>query len=174
MKRKSYLLPVLVIGGLFTLSGYAYKGAVSNSSSPSPQALAMSQPLATTEPETATASASAAITDVAALEAPDVQFDFDRASIRPEAHPELQRVAKLMQENNASLKVGGHADNVGEYVYNWHLSKARADAVKAYLVANGADATRIAATEYGDTTPKVPNSTDENRQINRRVEIEFY
>ncbi|WP_255501962.1 OmpA family protein [Olivibacter sp. SDN3] len=70
------------------------------------------------------------------------------------------------------VKLGGHADSIGPYVYNWHLSKSRADEVKSYLVSKGVDETRISSTEFGNTQPIASNETAEGRQKNRRVEIE--
>ncbi|RZJ73435.1 MAG: OmpA family protein, partial [Flavobacterium sp.] len=85
----------------------------------------------------------------------------------------LDKVAKLMIDNDAALKLGGYADNKGGYVYNWKLSKARAEAVKAYLVSQGANESRIAATEYGYTKPIASNKSKHGRQKNRRVEVKF-
>ncbi|QNL52622.1 OmpA family protein [Olivibacter sp. SDN3] len=74
--------------------------------------------------------------------------------------------------DDAIVKLGGHADSIGPYVYNWHLSKSRADEVKSYLVSKGVDETRISSTEFGNTQPIASNETAEGRQKNRRVEIE--
>ncbi len=103
----------------------------------------------------------------------NVQFGFNKTTIPSSSYRTLDNVAKLLVENNAALKLGGYSDNKGGYVYNWKLSKARADAVKAYLVANGADESRIAATEYGYTKPIASNATAVGRRHNRRVEIKF-
>ncbi|MGV8880054.1 MAG: OmpA family protein [Sphingobacteriaceae bacterium] len=103
----------------------------------------------------------------------NVEFDFNEAAIRSSSYQELDRVAKLLVDNKAALKISGHADNIGAYVYNWNLSKKRADAVKAYLKSKGADIGRVAATEFGDTKPVASNKTAEGRQKNRRVEMDF-
>ncbi len=103
----------------------------------------------------------------------NVQFGFNKAEVPASAYENLDRVAKLMVDNKASLKLGGYADSKGGYVYNWKLSKVRADAVKAYLVSKGADSARIAATEFGYTHPIASNKTPQGRMKNRRVEIKF-
>jgi OOP family OmpA-OmpF porin len=103
----------------------------------------------------------------------NIQFGFNKADVPASAYNNLDNVAKLMNDNKASLKLGGYADNRGAYVYNWKLSKKRADAVKAYLVSKGSDSTRIAAVEYGYTHPIASNTTSSGRQKNRRVEIHF-
>ncbi|UOE51771.1 OmpA family protein [Mucilaginibacter sp. SMC90] len=110
---------------------------------------------------------------LANLKIKNIEFGFNKSTIPDNAQSNLKNVAKLMTDNNASLKLGGYADNKGAYVYNWMLSKARAEAVKAYLVKNGADSARIAATEYGYTHPIASNKTSGGRQKNRRVEIHF-
>jgi outer membrane protein OmpA-like peptidoglycan-associated protein len=102
-----------------------------------------------------------------------VRFDFNKDAIRTDFYPELDRVVKLMNDNNGSIQLSGHADNKGPYVYNWNLSKQRAEAVKAYLVKKGASEERIAAVEFGDTKPIASNRTKAGRQKNRRVELTF-
>lgn len=112
-------------------------------------------------------------TALAAMKLKNVEFGFDKEGV-PENHTsELDKVAKLMIDNNASIKISGYADNVGPYVYNWKLSERRAKAVKAYLVSKGCDSTRIATTEFGETHPIASNKTAEGRQKNRRAEMKF-
>ena len=101
----------------------------------------------------------------------NVQFAFNKPSFSIAYQAELDRVVKLMADHNAAVKLGGHADSKGTYLYNWMLSKKRVEMVKTYMVKQGADSTRIAATEYGDTKPIASNKTPEGRQKNRRAEI---
>ncbi|GAA4340182.1 hypothetical protein GCM10023149_51390 [Mucilaginibacter gynuensis] len=110
---------------------------------------------------------------LAAMTFKNVEFEFNKATVPESAYATLNKVAKLMVDNDAALKLGGYADNKGGYVYNWKLSKARADAVKAYLIKSGAKESRIAATEYGYTKPVATNATANGRKKNRRVEIKF-
>ncbi len=70
-----------------------------------------------------------------------------------------------------SAEVGDHTDNIGQPGYNMKLSEARAEAVKAWLVAHGVAAARVTSRGYGDTRPLVPNDTDADRFKNRRVEL---
>ena len=111
--------------------------------------------------------------DLAGMRIKNIEFAFNKSTVPASAYENLDKVAKLMTDNKASLKLGGYADNRGGYVYNWKLSKVRADAVKAYLVSKGSDSTRIAAVEYGYTHPIASNKTPSGRQKNRRVEIHF-
>jgi outer membrane protein OmpA-like peptidoglycan-associated protein len=110
---------------------------------------------------------------LAGMKIKNIEFGFNKATVPSSAYENLDKVAKLMTDNNASVKLGGYADNKGGYVYNWKLSAARALAVKNYLVSRGSDSTRIAAVEYGYTHPIAPNSTAAGRKKNRRVEIHF-
>jgi outer membrane protein OmpA-like peptidoglycan-associated protein len=107
----------------------------------------------------------------------DVLFDFDKADLRPEALPSLQKVVTVMQSYAAyPCAIGGHTDGKGEKQYNQKLSERRADSVKIWLIAHGVS-NSITTRGYGDTKPvapnKKPNGADdpEGRQKNRRVEI---
>jgi len=106
------------------------------------------------------------------LEVYGVNFDFNKSTLRPDSDPVLQQVLAIFKNDPTySGEIGGHTDNVGKEDYNMKLSAARADAVKAWLVAHGIDAKRITTKGYGDTRPLVPNDTDANRFKNRRVEL---
>jgi len=82
-----------------------------------------------------------------------------------------QVLALFTSTPSFSAEVSGHTDNVGTPDYNLKLSDARAAAVKAWLVQQGVAAARLTSRGYGDTRPLVPNTTDENRFKNRRVEL---
>jgi outer membrane protein OmpA-like peptidoglycan-associated protein len=107
----------------------------------------------------------------------DVLFDFDKADLRPEALPSLQKVITVMQSYPAyPCTIGGHTDGKGEKQYNQKLSERRADSVKTWLVTHGVS-NSISTHGFGDTKPVVPNKKPngaddpEGRQKNRRVEI---
>ena len=101
-----------------------------------------------------------------------VNFDFDQATLRADSTPVLEQVRLLFANDPAyAAEVGGHTDNQGARDYNLKLSARRAEAVKAWLAGKGIAAGRITTNGYGDTRPLVPNTTDENKARNRRVEL---
>jgi OOP family OmpA-OmpF porin len=104
----------------------------------------------------------------------NLEFDLGKSTIRPTSFPTLQRVAALLVEKNFSLKLAGHTDNTGSAELNMRLSKNRAEAIKTYLVGQGANASRIEAIGYGKDQPIATNATAEGRQQNRRVEFTLY
>jgi outer membrane protein OmpA-like peptidoglycan-associated protein len=106
------------------------------------------------------------------IEVYGVNFDFDKAVLRPDSTPVLNRILDLFTHNPGfNAEVGGHTDNVGTEQYNMKLSDERAASVRTWLIGKGVAATRVSSRGYGDTHPLVPNTTDENRFKNRRVEL---
>jgi OOP family OmpA-OmpF porin len=102
----------------------------------------------------------------------NIFFDFDKSTLRPESFPELDKVKELMEQNpNLYIEIGGHTDDKGSDAYNEQLSQGRAEAVRAYLLEQWIEPERVSAKGYGKSKPEVPNDSDENRQINRRVEF---
>ena len=73
---------------------------------------------------------------------------------------------------DAVFEVGGYSDDAGSAAAGMEASRKRAEAVKKYLVENAnIDAKRLAVAAYGQTKPVAPNTTAENRMLNRRVEF---
>jgi OmpA-OmpF porin, OOP family len=101
------------------------------------------------------------------------KFDFNKANIKPESDSLLTEVAKVMTEHPEikHVRVEGHTDNVGSGPYNLKLSQQRADSVVKWLSSHGIAADRLTAKGMGKDTPLVPNDTELNRALNRRVEF---
>ncbi|MGY0034537.1 OmpA family protein [Pedobacter sp. NJ-S-72] len=104
----------------------------------------------------------------------NLEFDLGKSTIRSTSYNTLNRVAALLVEKNFSLKLAGHTDNTGSMAINLRLSKDRAEAIKTYLVSQGANASRIEATGYGPNQPIASNKTASGRQKNRRVEFSLF
>ncbi len=112
--------------------------------------------------------------DTSGIELHNVFFDFDKATLRPESHSELNYWVDLLKKYPVlKIEIDGHTDSVGTAAYNLKLSLARAQAVKSYLVANGVKAKQLVPKGFGATQPKASNATDEGRQRNRRTEFRF-
>jgi OOP family OmpA-OmpF porin len=104
----------------------------------------------------------------------NLEFDLGKSTIRAKSYPTLNRVADLLKSKDFSLKLAGHTDNTGSDALNLALSKDRAEAIKSYLVSQGANASRIEAVGYGESQPIASNNNAAGRQQNRRVEFTLY
>ena len=104
----------------------------------------------------------------------NLEFDLGKATIRAKSFSTLNRVAALLIQKNFSLKLAGHTDNTGSDALNMRLSKDRAESIRSYLVSQGANASRIEATGYGEAQPIATNKTAAGRQQNRRVEFTLF
>ena len=101
-----------------------------------------------------------------------IQFDFNKSTIRPVSFPILDAVKDALVVNpRISIEVQGHTDNVGQATYNLKLSQQRADSVRAYLSFHGVEASRLVSKGFGMTQPLVPNNAESNRALNRRVQF---
>lgn len=101
-----------------------------------------------------------------------INFDTDAARIRPESADVVAAIAAaLRQDATLRLEVAGHTDNVGPPAHNLALSRERAAAVVAALVAKGIAPDRLRPEGYGATRPVATNDTEAGRAKNRRVEL---
>jgi OOP family OmpA-OmpF porin len=101
-----------------------------------------------------------------------IHFEFDKDIIRKESFPILDAVAEVLQKfPEMRIEIQGHTDNKGSAAYNAKLSDRRAASVRKYLVAKGIAPERLVSHGYGLSRPLVPNDTDQNRALNRRVQF---
>ena len=102
----------------------------------------------------------------------NVEFDFDKAIVKPKYNKEIQKVADVMNKYaDLNIVIEGHTDNVGGKQYNLNLSQRRADAIKKVMVTKfNINPDRIKTKGFGYSRPVATNSTKEGRQKNRRVE----
>jgi len=103
----------------------------------------------------------------------DTLFDFDKSDLKAAGLASLDSLVERIKGVQLDVVIAvGHTDSVGSEAYNNRLGLARADSVKAYLVAKGVDVKRVRAVSKGESQPIADNATEEGRAKNRRVEIE--
>ena len=101
-----------------------------------------------------------------------IQFDTGKAVVTAASGHVLDEIVTLVRgDATLKLSIQGHTDNVGAKAANLELSKRRAEAVKAALVARGVDAGRLTTDGFGDTKPVSDNAVEAGRAKNRRVEL---
>jgi outer membrane protein OmpA-like peptidoglycan-associated protein len=102
----------------------------------------------------------------------DVLFDTGKSELRGGTNVQLAKLSGFLTKfQDRSVIIEGHTDSVGAEDYNLGLSQRRADSVKAFLVAQGVDSTRITSVGKGEVYPVASNDTPSGRQQNRRVEV---
>ncbi len=100
----------------------------------------------------------------------EVFFDFDKATIRDDAKPVLEKNARWLAENpDVKIRIEGHCDERGTNEYNLVLGDRRAQAVKDFLVNLGIAPQRIGTISFGEENPICRDSTEECFQKNRRA-----
>ena len=103
-----------------------------------------------------------------------ILFDSGKSVVKSKYFEELNRYATFLNEKpNTTLDIIGHTDNRGSANYNQSLSQKRAESIKAYLVDQGLDASRITAIGKGEDSPRSSNETAEGRLSNRRIEAKI-
>ena len=101
-----------------------------------------------------------------------INFDTDKATLRPDAQPTIDEIGKLLNGDPAlKLSIEGHTDNTGTPAHNRELSTARARSVLGALVGLGIDPTRLSSSGYGQDKPVADNASEDGRAQNRRVEL---
>ena len=101
-----------------------------------------------------------------------IVFKTGSSNISAESEDVLTKAYNTLNQNpEIVVEIQGHTDNTGKRSMNMRLSKARADAVKAWLVEKGIDGARISTKGIGPDKPISPNTTVEGRQKNRRIEF---
>ena len=102
----------------------------------------------------------------------DVLFETGQADLRAGGLRNIYPLVTFLQKYpERQVMIEGHTDSVGSESSNLELSQRRADAVRAFLLQNGAQASQITTRGYGKTSPVASNDTAAGRQQNRRVEI---
>ncbi len=112
------------------------------------------------------------VTDCEVKITQQIHFEYNKDKIRPESHKVLDAVVEVLANNSSiKLEVQGHTDDKGSPKYNKDLSNRRAASVVKYLVSHGVAPDRLTSAGYGLERPIVPNNSDTNRALNRRVQF---
>jgi OOP family OmpA-OmpF porin len=85
--------------------------------------------------------------------------------------PLLLQIAQILKDDPRNIVINGHTDNTGVAQDNKLLSMARAEKIKAYLVSQGVDTSRINTAGFGDEKPVADNNSDAGKAKNRRIEF---
>lgn len=101
-----------------------------------------------------------------------VRFKFDSAELLPESHAILDGAAETLRGmQDITVEIAGFACDIGDCDYNIGLSERRAASVRDYLVSKGVASEILVPRGYGEAAPAVPNTDEEARKKNRRVEL---
>ncbi|HEK19676.1 OmpA family protein [Mucilaginibacter sp. 44-25] len=102
----------------------------------------------------------------------NIQFEFNSGILKTQAYPILDKaVAEMKKDPSVKFELDGNSSAEGTEQHNMELSIERANAVKTYLVNSGVDADNLVVKGFGVTKPLNNNKTEEERALNRRVEI---
>lgn len=102
----------------------------------------------------------------------NIFFDFDKATLKTESEAEIEKVVDLLTDYpHLRIEIEAHTDDQGSDPYNLKLSEDRAKAVVDALVKEKIEVERLTSKGYGETKPLAPNTTEEGRAKNRRVEF---
>lgn len=124
--------------------------------------------------------------DLAEVDAPDsvdmkrfimrnINFEFDSAILSESSYTEIDSLVSFMKENpSIKIEISGYTDDSGSNEHNMTLSLERAAAVMTALLKRGISVKRINVVGYGASRPLVPNDSEKNKALNRRVEIRVF
>ena len=102
----------------------------------------------------------------------NIFFDVNKFELKEKSITELDKVIRFLNENpKIRVEISGHTDNAGTPAYNLQLSQKRAQSVANYLALHGVEAGHLIQKGYGASQPLKPNDTEENKQVNRRIEF---
>jgi len=106
------------------------------------------------------------------LQLENIEFKTAKGSLTKKGEETVDKLALILKQySHIKIEIAGHTDSDGSAKFNQKLSQSRVESVKRRVVSKGVDASRLIAIGYGESKPLVPNTTDENKQKNRRVEI---
>jgi chemotaxis protein MotB len=103
-------------------------------------------------------------------------FDEGKAELKETAKNALRKIVPILEKSNKHVRIEGHTDNVPintlEFRSNWELSTRRATEVVRYLIEKHRfPPDRVSASGYAEYRPVAANDSEQNRALNRRIEI---
>ena len=102
----------------------------------------------------------------------NINFEFDSAILKETSFNEIDSLTVFMTENpGISIEISGYTDDSGDAAHNYTLSLDRANSVKEAIVERGIADDRMSVIGYGESRPLVPNDSEKNKALNRRVEV---
>lgn len=102
-----------------------------------------------------------------------ILFDLGKDALKPGAKESLSKAATTLKDSQTNIIIQGHTDSSGSDAINRPLSERRANHVRDFLVSQGVPGSRMTAVGYGSSRPAVPNDSEANRALNRRVQLEI-
>ena len=120
------------------------------------------------------ASASGAYSDEGLTSNNIIYFAYDRSDITAEGRSKIRTLAKVINDNNLSVRIEGHCDERGTREYNLALGERRALEVRDFLVVKGVSGKKIRVVSFGEEKPLKSASNEKAWAENRRVEISLY
>jgi outer membrane protein OmpA-like peptidoglycan-associated protein len=104
---------------------------------------------------------------------PPIQFISDQDEFSVVNMDSFMKAMEYAQQGKVVL-IEGHTDDLGRAQYNLDLSMKRSEKIREILLSGGVADELISVIGYGESQPKVPNTNDENRAINRRIEFKIF
>ncbi len=93
------------------------------------------------------------------IEISGIEYDFDKATLRPKSMEILDKIVDLLKVNdNLTIELSSHTDSRGNDAYNMRLSQARAQSCVDYLILKGIPKVRVIANGYGESRPIIPQA----------------
>jgi peptidoglycan-associated lipoprotein len=101
-------------------------------------------------------------------------FAYDKSDINSEGRTKIRTLAKLINDNNLSVRIEGHCDERGTREYNLALGEKRAKTVAELLIINGVASNKIDTVSYGEEKPASPGSNERSWSQNRRALVKTF
>lgn len=103
-----------------------------------------------------------------------VYFNYNKSDLSDEYIADLEKLVPYFETRGIDiLQISGHTDSVGSDSFNIKLSEKRAGQIRDFFVGKGISVDRLKVVPNGEASPAVPNTSDENRAKNRRVEFQL-